>query len=64
MDSDLQDNPKYILKFYKEYKKHHLVIGVNEHKKKFNLMRLYSDIFWVILCKLMYFSFLSKDASS
>lgn len=57
MDSDLQDNPKYILKFYKEYKKHHLVIGVNEHKKKFNLMRLYSDIFWVILTFLSFINF-------
>ena len=57
MDSDLQDNPKYILKFYKEYKKHHLVIGVNEYKKKFNLMRLYSDIFWVILTFLSFINF-------
>jgi len=56
MDSDLQDNPKYILKFYKEYKKHHLVIGVNEHKK-FHIMRLYSDIFWLILTILSFIIF-------
>ncbi len=56
MDSDLQDNPKYILKFYKEYKKHNLVIGVNEHKK-FNLMRIYSDIFWIILTFLSFITF-------
>jgi dolichol-phosphate mannosyltransferase len=56
MDSDLQDNPKYISKFYKEYKKHHLIIGVNEHKK-FNFMRLYSNIFWVILTFLSFINF-------
>jgi glycosyltransferase involved in cell wall biosynthesis len=56
MDSDLQDNPKYILKFYKEFKRHNLVIGINKHKK-INFMRIYSNVFWIILTILSFINF-------